>query len=116
MNMVISDLVRAETRMRLGREPLSLVILTALMPVGEPRRLVLVVMPTSLLGIILRLVVIMILKLICFNGHLLMDRGPLGLIRVWMDYGLTRGYLTQIRHLDDYDVSPWYFSAASRYN
>jgi hypothetical protein len=42
MNMVISDLVRAETRMRLGREPLSLVILTALMPVGEPRRLVLV--------------------------------------------------------------------------
>jgi hypothetical protein len=74
------------------------------MPVEELRRLVLVVIATSLLEKMLRLVVIMILKLICFSGHLLMDRGPLGLIRGWMDYGLTRGYLTQIRLLGEYTL------------
>lgn len=104
MNMVTFDLVQAETRMRLGHEPLSPMILTALMSVEELRRLVLVVMPTSFLEKMLRLVVIMTLKLICFNGHLLMVRGPLGLTRDWMDYGLTRGCLTQIRLLDDYSL------------
>lgn len=102
MNTVISDLVRAETRMRLGHEPLNLVIHTALMSVeGLRRRPVLVVRTAFLLERILRLAVIMILKLICFNGRLLMGRGPLGLIRGWMACGLTRACLIQIRLLDD---------------
>lgn len=102
MNMVTSDLVRAETRMRLEHEPLNPVILTALMSVeGLRRRLVLVVRTAFLLERILHLVVIMTLKLICFNGRLLMDRGHLGLIRDWMGCGLTRVCLIQIRLLDD---------------
>lgn len=102
MNMVISDLVRVETRMRLGHEPLNPAIHTALISVeGLRRRPVLVVNLDFLLERILRLVVIMILKLICFNGRLLMGRGPLGLIRGWMGCGLTRGCLIQIRLLDD---------------
>lgn len=102
MNMVISDLVRVETRMRLGHEPLNPAIHTALISVeGLRRRPVLVVNLDFLLERILRLVVIMILKLICFNGRLLMGRGPLGLIRGWMGCGLTRGCLIQIRLLGD---------------
>jgi hypothetical protein len=45
MNTVTSDLVRVGMRMRLEREPLNPAI-PALMPVGELRRLVLVVKPT----------------------------------------------------------------------
>lgn len=102
MNMVISDLVRAGTRMRLGHEPLNPMIHTALMSVeGLRRHLVLVVRTAFLLERILRLVVIMTSKLICFNGLLLMGRGPLGLIRDWMGCGLTPGCLIQIRLLDN---------------
>lgn len=102
MNMVIFDLVRVEMRMRLGHEHLNPMTHTALMFVEElRRRLVLVAKRTFLQEIMLRLVVIMILKLICFNGHSLMDRGPLGLMRDWMGCGLTRGWLTQIRLLGD---------------
>lgn len=102
MNMVISDLVRAGTRMRLGHEPLNPMIHTALMSVeGLRRRLALVVRTAFLLERILRLVVIMTSKLICFNGLLLMGRGPLGLIRDWMGCGLTPDCLIQIRLSDD---------------
>lgn len=123
MNMVTSGLVRVETRMRLGHEPLNLEIPTARMPVGELRhRLLLVVRPTFLPGRMLRLVVIMTLKLICFNGHLLMDRGPLDLMRDWMGCGITRGCLTQIHLLDDdglfwgANMLPEYFSTNSQKN
>lgn len=121
MNMVTSDLVRAETRMRLGHAPLNPVIHTALMSVeGLRRRLVLVVRTAFLLERILHLVVIMTLKLICFNGRLLMGHGPLGLIRDWMGCGTTRGCSIQIRLLDDdtllsigVDIWPGYCFAGS---
>ena len=108
MNTATSDLAQAETRMRPGREPLNPMIRTALILVEElHRRPLLVVRPTSFLERILALVVIMILKLICFNGHLLMDHGPLGLMRDWMGYGTTRACLTQIHLLDDIVPFRW---------
>ena len=63
---------------------------TARMPMGELRRhLVSKAVPTFSPEIIL----VMTLKPTCCNGHLLMGRGLLGLMRDWMDCGLIRGCL-----------------------
>lgn len=107
MNMATSDLVQVETRMRPGREPLNPVIRTVLIPVEALHRRLLLVKPTFFPGRMLPLVVTMILKPICFNGHLLMDRGPLGLMRDWMGCGITQGYLTQIHLLGDVVPFRW---------
>lgn len=96
MNMAISDLVRTEMRMRRGRQILNPVMLTSLVPGGGLHRRLALMGLAFLLGRTLSLVVIMIWRLICFNGRLLMGRGRLGLIRGWMGYGIIRVYLIRI--------------------